>query len=376
MSAHDQLERQLRASVAHIAGRRPAALRLHLGSWSRGLSALIVGIGTLAALGVAVFALVALHHGRPPSSRPAVPATTHHGSRIGPRPRDPGPIPRNVDDSVVAAAWNAAWRRDPACRPGPGPLAGNAVSYGVPSAAMLSTVPVLRRPATSADRLPARFYFHGRLTQLTFQGGKIYVRHIRRARVADGSTFYLVPATKLGRPPLSAAAADRCYRLTVTALRAGLPKVPPAKRAATRRYGDAAFAVGRYNLETSRVYDGVFLFAEFANGGVGGGGGGQSLSSIRQGGPLGGGGGGKPPRPIVLDGIVPSGVATVTLQFPTSHHGSRRLPPLSATGDVVNDVFVIPIPTLFQRGGWPTTAIWRSASGKVIKTVDERPFHP
>jgi hypothetical protein len=39
-------------------------------------------------------------------------------------------------------------------------------------------------------------------------------------------------------------------------------------------------------------------------------------------------------------------------------------------------VFVIPIPTLFERGGWPATAIWRSASGKVIKTVDERPFHP
>lgn len=77
-----------------------------------------------------------------------------------------------------------------------------------------------------------------------------------------------------------------------------------------------------------------------------------------------------------MDGIVPSGVATVTLQFPASRHGSQRLPALSTTGDVLNDVFVISIPTLFQRGRWPTTAIWRSASGKVIKTVDERPFHP
>ncbi len=31
---------------------------------------------------------------------------------------------------------------------------------------------------------------------------------------------------------------------------------------------------------------------------------------------------------------------------------------------------------MFKRGGWPTAAVWRSASGKVIKTVDERPFHP
>jgi hypothetical protein len=77
-----------------------------------------------------------------------------------------------------------------------------------------------------------------------------------------------------------------------------------------------------------------------------------------------------------MDGIVPSGVATVTLKFPAARYGGRTLPALSATGNVVNNVFVIPIPTLFQRGAWPTAAIWRSATGQVIKTVNERPFHP
>jgi hypothetical protein len=43
---------------------------------------------------------------------------------------------------------------------------------------------------------------------------------------------------------------------------------------------------------------------------------------------------------------------------------------------VVKDVFAIRIPTLFERGGWPSDAIWRSASGEIIKTVNERPFHP
>ena len=372
MSAHDQLERQLRASVAHNAGRRPA-FRLRPRSWSRGVSALIVAASTAVALGVGVFALVALHHGRPPSSRPAPPATTHHGSRLGPPPRDPGPIPRNVDDAAVAAAWNTAWRKDPTCRPGPGARRAG-VSYGRPSAAMLSTLPVLSRPATSADRLPASLYSGRRLGPWPwFQGGQIYLRYVRRVRVVDGSTYYLIPAAKLGRPPLSQTAANRCYRLTAAALRTELPTVPAAERAATRRYGDAEFAVSRYNLETSSVYQGVFLFSEHANGG---GGSSQSLSSIRQGGPLGGGGGGNPPTPIVMDGIVPTGVATVTLTFPASRYVSHRLPPLNATGDVVNDVFVIPIPTLFQRGSWPTTAIWRSASGKVVRTVDERPFHP
>jgi hypothetical protein len=239
---------------------------------------------------------------------------------------------------------------------------------------MFSTLPVLSRPATSADRLPASLYFGGRLGPW-FQGGQIYVRYVRRVRVVDGSTYYLVPATELGRPPLSQTAANRCYRLTVAALRAELPTVPAAERTSTRRYGDAEFAVGRYNLQTSSVYEGVFLFTEHANGG-GGGSGGQSLSSIRHGGPLGGGGGGNPPTPIVMNGIVPAGVATVTLTFPATRHGTKRLPPLSATGDVINNVFVIPIATLFQRGGWPATAIWRSASGQIVNTINEGPFHP
>jgi hypothetical protein len=64
------------------------------------------------------------------------------------------------------------------------------------------------------------------------------------------------------------------------------------------------------------------------------------------------------------------------IQIPAIHHGSQRLPALNATGAVINNVFVIPLPTLFQRGGWPATAIWRSASGQIVKTINEGPFHP
>lgn len=370
MNAHDQLERQLRASVARAAGRRPA-FRLGPRSWSRGLSVLIVAASTAVALGVAVFALVALHHGRPPSAPTPAPATTQHHRRLGPRPRDPGPIPRNVDDGVIAAAWNTAWREDPVCRGGSAARPG--VSNASPSAAMLATIPTLRRPATAADRLPARFYAHGQPAGV-INSGDVYVRFIRRARVVEGITFYLVPAAKLGSQPLSPAAANRCYQLTTAALRAALPKVPASQRAATRRYGDATFALGRYNLETSSVHEGMFLFSQRAHGSNTDGG--QSPSTIQQSGMLGGSGGGTPPTPTVMDGIVPAGVATVTLHFPASRHGRQRLPALNATGNVVNNVFVIPIPTLFERGGWPTTATWRTASGKPIQTVNERPFHP
>ena len=50
-----------------------------------------------------------------------------------------------------------------------------------------------------------------------------------------------------------------------------------------------------------------------------------------------------------------------------------RLPPLNATGDVIDNVFVISDPNPLPAGRWPTTAIWRSASGTIIKTVNEVP---
>jgi hypothetical protein len=369
MTAHDKLESQLRASVAQLAGRTPRRRR---GLWpsSLRLSVVIVMASTTVALAIALLAVLALHH-RGRAIPPAATHRTHHRAGIGPRPKDPGPIPSNVDDAVVAAGWNTAFAKEQTCAPGSRPPTRTATTEASPSAAMLSTIPVLRRPGTPADRLPRSFRPDGPL-ELGFASGKVYIRYFRRARIADGITFYLVPATKRGRPPMTPAAANYCYQLEVAALRASLPTVPRSKRAATLRYGQAEYALGRYNLETSTVNEGegIYLITQRTNG-SGGADGGQSPATIRQTGMLGGGGGGTPPSPIVMDGIVPPGVATVTLTFPTGN-----LPALSVTGDVVNNVFVIPIPTLFQRGGWPATAIWRSASGKVIRTVNERPFHP
>jgi hypothetical protein len=370
MSAHDHLERQLRSSVARNADRR-LAVRLRHWPWSRGLSSLILAFSCAAVLGVALFVLVSVHHHQPPTPQPAPSTANHHGPRRPPAPPPSGPIPRNADDAAIAASFNATWKEDRAC--GPGAAQRATMSQGSPSAAMLSTLPILRRPATSADRLPARLYFHGQLMG-PFRSGDVYVRYVHRARVVDGISFYLVPVGHLGRPPISQTAADGCYRLEVAALRAQLPRVPTSKRGVTLRYGEAQFALARWNLANSSVYEGAFLLYELPGGG-GGGGGGVSASTIQQTGTL--GGGGSSSSEIMMDGIVPPNVATVTLRFPATGHGIHRLPPLSVTGNVVNNVlFIRPIPTLFQRGGWPTSALWRSASGKVIKTVDERPFHP
>lgn len=371
MSAYDELERQLRGSVAGQAARRGGWLppRSWSWSWSRGLSGVTIAISTAVTLGIAVFAVVALHHGRPTPSAPiSKPRPVRHHFV---KPPTAGPIPRNVDDGVVAAAFNAGWRADPTCRPGTGRAAHTRTTSGRPSTAILAALPVLARPATRADRVPRGFFQR----QILFLRADVFVHYARRVRVAEGSTFYLVPAAGLGARPLSEAAAERCYRALTSALRAELSSVPANERAATRRYGELNFADAQYNLETSHTYQGVSLIGIQTDGG-GSGSGYESAAAIRRGGDLGGGGGGKPPTPIVMDGIVPGGVATVTLHFPASRHRGRRLPPLNATGHVINDVFVIRIPSLFERGGWPTTAVWRSSSGKVIKTVNERPFHP
>lgn len=111
------------------------------------------------------------------------------------------------------------------------------------------------------------------------------------------------------------------------------------------------------------------LLALISGGGGGSGTGGLNLAMIEQGGTL---GGGSSPGGVIMYGIVPSGVATVTLEFPAT----RRLRALAATGKVVANVFVMRLPTLFARGGWPTTTVWRAADGHVVKTIDERPFHP
>jgi hypothetical protein len=344
MNAHNRLERQLRASVTRR-GSRSFRSRLRVRLFSHGIAILMVAVAGTAVAAAAVTLVVA-------------------------RPKDPGPIPRSVDDAAVASAWNAAWAKDPTCSPGTR-FTRTRTSTASPSKEMLSTLPVLRRPATQADHLPAPSYLHGRLSLFFLQAGVVYIRYVRLARATDGVRFYLVPADELGSPPLSTAAANRCYKLTVAALQAELPNVPKTERAPTRRYGDAEFAVGRYNLETREVHDGVFLYTARAQGG-GGADGGQVAATIRKTGLLGFEG----PDPNLWYGIVPPRVATVTLRFAANNHGTHRLPAFGKTGSVLNSVFVISASRRSKRQNWPITAIWRSTSGKIIKTVNERPFHP
>ena len=72
-------------------------------------------------------------------------------------------------------------------------------------------------------------------------------------------------------------------------------------------------------------------------------GGGASLTTIKRQGLLSGYDG-------YMDGLVPSGVASVTLNYPAGRDRAPRVPPLRVT--------------------------WRMASGHVIKTINETPSTP
>ena len=92
---------------------------------------------------------------------------------------------------------------------------------------------------------------------------------------------------------------------------------------------------------------------EWGSGG-GGGGAGASPQTIEQHGSLDGDG-------SAVYGIVPSGVATVTLRW-----SGKRAP---VTAAVVNNMFVLTAPRSGRTPVPPPKMVWRAANGRVIKTV-------
>lgn len=275
----------------------------------------------------------------------------------------------------IRTALNTVVRTDPACRFGVGLRAGaTSVSQGAPSARMLALLAVLRRPATAADRLPrTRFYIKGRLN-LFLPVGEVYVRYIRLARVADGIAFYLIPVGKDGPPAPARATLDRCYAQQIATLRGKLTGVPVSLRASTMRDGERFFAESRTNVANRRVHESVYELEAAQNGGGASDAG--SAAAIQRGGPLGGLGPQSTQKTVIMSGVVPDGVATVTLHYAAGGSGAHHLPPLTVTSTVVGNVFAMAIPDFGATRNWPSTMVWRSRTGVLIKTIDERPLSP
>lgn len=354
MSVLPQLEDELLAAHRRLRarGRLTLIMRRRTGN-------LFVAGAALAAIAVAAFVLTAVRH------HPAQPHPTRPSIGSSPPPVSSGPVlPSNPtrrqlkEESYLRSALVAVANRDRGCemvsrsggRPG-------SVSEGSPSQSLLSILAVLRRPARPTDRLPVRITYHpyqrdptGSLPPLK----GIYVRYIRRARWRFGAGYYLIPAADAN--PLRPLP-QRCYAQQQAALRRELPHIPSSLRAGTLalepRY------LNQLKLNAAQR-EGVCLAALNDTGNGDSCGGGFTLSAIEEGHTLASGG---PTGVGVVYGVVPDGVATVTLLY----HGRR-----SQTVPAINNVFILRNPgQRLPQNGFPDKMIWRSAQGTIIKTIAE-----
>ncbi|MFZ0379430.1 MAG: hypothetical protein WCD11_16370 [Solirubrobacteraceae bacterium] len=350
MSGFDDLQRQLLDAIERKGSRRAP----------RG-SFLIIAASSAIVLVVAAAAIVALGGHKPPPSHPVVAAAPvrHHGRtgqkqysvtgtmsvvEIGKAP--PGSM------SHVYAALTAVQSKDADCTPFHPNGAGMTVSEGAPSAYMLSVLGVLRHPSTAADRLPAPFYRPDHRLLPIGLARQVYIRYIRRARVVNGISYYIVPAAQVGPIAPPASVLNRCYAEEIQALKNQLGNVSASLRASTLKVGATLFTQMRATSARQRDTEGV-VDLEWGSGG-GGGGAGASPQTIEQHGSLDGDG-------SAVYGIVPSGVATVTLRW-----SGKRAP---VTAAVVNNMFVLTAPRSGRTPVPPPKMVWRAANGRVIKTV-------
>jgi len=354
VSVLPQLETELLAAHRRLRARGRLALIVRPRAGN-----LVVAAAALAAIAVATFVLTTVRHRptHPPSPRPSV------GSSLPPVSSGPvlpvNPTRRQVkEENYLREAFVAVANRDRGCemvstsgnRPG-------SVSQGSPSQSLLSLLAVLRRPARSTDKLPVRITYHpyrrdpnGSLPALK----GIYVRYIRRARWRFGAGYYLIPAADANPVrPLP----ERCYAEQQAALKHELPHIPSNLRAGTLALEPRYLSELKLNAAQR---EGVCLAALNHTGNGDGCGGGFTVSAIEEGHTLASGG---PTGVGVVYGVVPDGVATVTLVY----HGRR-----SQTVRAIDNVFILKNPgQRLPQNGFPNKMIWRSAQGTVIKTIAE-----
>ncbi len=233
---------------------------------------------------------------------------------------------RELSKYVYPAQFKAM--KTSACQP---PSPKPTVSEGSPSSSLLSALAVLRRPASRSD-LPKVPHVSQPLYPSGVEG--VYVRYVRRAQVKAGFSYYIVPAARLVEDPQFSAA---CRAKQVAVLRSDLPRIPAGERASTLTLQARWLALF---ARAGRPGEGVCLMA-FAASGAGGGA--CNTAAEAEHGDL------QESTGSTFSGVVPDGVATVTVHYPASNGAAA----LTFTTDVVGNVFAVRIPGL-TPGRWPS----------------------
>ena len=230
---------------------------------------------------------------------------------------------------------------------------------GAPPAALMSILGVLRRPATPADRLPVSIPHQPDL----------YVNDIRFAQAADGIRWYVWVAGSNFRAP---ADVRRCLAAQMQNFRREEPHISASVRVVALRALQAQLAAERRIDKQPPSEVGVSLTGYAAR--FGGGGGGASATEIQSRGlwiSQGGGTGADPGRTLFA-GVLPDGVATVTVHYPAGRIGGfshRRGPALTVTVPVINNVAVLAVERAGNQATGAVATTWRAQDGTVLKTL-------
>jgi len=214
--------------------------------------------------------------------------------------------------------------------------------HGTPDRSLLSILGVLRRPATPADR-PNPSVFDG-MTD-------VYSGSARRAFSAGGESYYVAVA---GFDQAASIPSSRCFALQANALAQYLRKIPSALRKPTQELQAGYIAYAR-NLFSHGPRDGVCLIdvGLVVNGASCG----ITATQIKENAT-------REDDNGVFIGVVPDGVASVTLAIPAAHGQPSR----SLTGRVRGNVYAIRVAGPGEQPIEPAIT-WRSANGRVLKSI-------
>ena len=337
----DELETQLRSAAREAAGApdapRAARPRRRPRRWWPARIELVPVLASVVVVLVVGAALVLLGRGgHQPSPPPASPPP--HTSLLALVQKTPQKQLRR-EFSYISAATKTVLNSTACAVP---QQSQGSFIHGTPDPTLLSLVGVLRRPATPADRLSRAIL-----------GGMpgVYAGSARRAFSAGGETYYVAVA---GVDEAASVPPARCFILQARALAAYLPKIPSALRDPTQAL-QAGYIGYIRSLVAHAPRDEVCLadVGRSDNGASCG----FPATEIKD---------GVPPNDDngVFSGVVPDGVASITLTFPAA----RGRPARSLTGRVRNNVYAIPASSERDYPAQPGVT-WRSADGRVLKSV-------
>ena len=220
---------------------------------------------------------------------------------------------------------------------------------GMPSRLLLRDFDVLGLPATDEPARPPA----------NRPAGRVFVRHARIARRADGTTFVVFPIRD--SPQQSVVSITRCQRLIDGTLRIEVRNVPQPVRDRALRVARELNAENRYI--TTHPDAGVC---------VSGGHGGEACSTFL---PVVTGGliqsGATNRRGATWAYLVPNGVASITAHYPAEPRSAgdgRELAPATFNAPVTNNLAVWRTP--HEPGDlFPDLIQWKSADGRTVRTT-------